>query len=285
MALTKGRSAGEDAGASAAASRFGGGAAGGSSGGTGKVFMGRYLTEGAGPGGRPGKVLLDRTMSVEEAKLDFRTWSEKKQQDFLAKLKLSGLTPADAGPMEAGKVWEGLVDEAAKYAAAKKNKISPMDILAMYVKNAGGSQWVRQGDFEVNTATHERRYVGPQFKTTTQTRIDMSDPATARAVATKMFQDLMGRNPGRGEIGTFATALAQAERDNPLTETTTTEYRMGASDLDPVSSTSVTSGGVSADAKALLAEDQIKADPEYGAVQASTTYMNAFENAVYGAPE
>jgi hypothetical protein len=93
----------------------------------------------------------------------------------------------------------------------------------------------------------------------------------------------MGRNPGKGEIGTFAGALAQAEQGNPTVETTTTEFDPVTG--DPTNRRSVTSGGVSADAKALLAEDQIKADPEYGAVQASTTYMNAFENAIYGAPE
>jgi hypothetical protein len=30
----------------------------------------------------------------------------------------------------------------------------------------------------------------------------------------------------------------------------------------------------------LLAEDKIKQDPEYGAVQAATTYMDALESAV-----
>jgi hypothetical protein len=93
----------------------------------------------------------------------------------------------------------------------------------------------------------------------------------------------MGRNPGKGEIGAFASALTQAEQANPLQETVTTQYDMKTGEA--VGNSSVSSGGVSADAKAMLAEDQIKGKKEYGALQAATTFQNAFDQLVYGSPQ
>lgn len=292
MALLAGESKGRrSSGEAAGASRFGSsGPRTTSSGKYGPVYMGP-TSSGAGrvsayaPTGATGQRRVGvRTLSKEEAEQDIYTWSSKKQMDFMAKAALAGLVKFGDGPMEASKLWKDLVKEASFYGKSGA-KISPMDILDMYVQgnNGGKGVWSKQGDFEVNSMTGERRYVGPRFKTTTASRVDLTDPATARAIATRMFQDLMMRNPGKGEIGAFATALAQAEQDSPVTETTTTEYDMTTG--EPIGTKTASSGGLTADARAMIAEDRIKADPEYGAVQAATTYMNAFENAIYGAPE
>lgn len=263
---------------------------GGSSSGGKDVYMGVQVTPSKGVrapfSSAPG--LMQRTkprwMSVDEATGTFYSWTTKKQDDFLAKLKVSGLVQSDAGAIEAGKVWSALVTEAAAYGAQGK-QVSPFDLLSRYVKSSGASEWKKDstGRFEVNALTGERRYIGPQFSTTTATHTDLTDPATARAIAEKMFQDLMGRNPGKGEIGQFASALSSSEAANPAADVTTTQYDMSSGDA--ISSNTTSSGGVSADAKAMLAEDQIKKKREYGAVQAATTYQGALDDLVYGAPE
>lgn len=224
-------------------------------------------------------------MSQDEALAEYDGWSEKKQQDFLAKLKVAGLAQSNDGPIEAYKYWEALVAE-----SARKNKngydVSPFDILATYVKQSGGhGYWKKDPSnprFEYNVVTGERRYIGPRFETTSQTRTDFTDPATARALATSMFQQLLGRDPGKGELSTWGQALTAAESANPTTTSTTTEYD---SQGNPVNQNVINSGGLDSAGKEQLISEQVKKKKEYGAVQAGTTLMNYFENAVFGAPE
>ncbi|MDP9611549.1 hypothetical protein [Streptomyces demainii] len=265
---------------------FGSGSGGKSSGG-GRVFMGTTWDT-SGPHGGSGAVAPDKKptniwVSEEEAMNDFYNWSNKQQRDFLAKGIIGGQLKLGDGPVEAGKFWSKLVKEAAKYGAAGK-KVSPLDILAAYVGSSGGkSAWVRQGDFEINSVTGEKRYVGPRFKTETQSRVDLTDPDTARAMATKLFQDMMGRDPGAGELTAFGRALNEAERSSPVVQTTTTEYDMKTGESIGANTTS--SGGLTADARAYIGEQQIKKKKEYGVNQAVTTYQNALENLIYGAPD
>ncbi|MGV9850428.1 hypothetical protein ACWDWU_16910 [Streptomyces sp. NPDC003442] len=265
---------------------FGAGGGGKSSGG-GRVFMGTTW-ETSGPHGGSGSVAPEKKptniwVSEEEALSDFYNWSNKQQRDFLAKGIIGGQLKLGDGPVEAGKFWSKLVKEAAKYGAAGK-KVSPLDILAAYVGSSGGkSAWVRQGDFEVNSVTGEKRYVGPRFKTETQSRVDLTDPDTARAMATKLFQDMMGRDPGAGELTAFGRALNEAERSSPVVQTTTTEYEMKTG--ESIGSNTTSSGGLTADARAYIGEQQIKKKKEYGVNQAVTTYQNALESLIYGAPD
>lgn len=242
-----------------------------SSAGAGKVYMGGTVKYGApkGADSRMRKQLAEqsnlesnpRWLSVNEASADFYNWTKKQQDDFLSKGLVSGLLSAGAGSMEASALWGKLVQEAANYGSLGK-EVTPWDILGGYVAQAGGT--------------------GPQVKTTTATRTDFTDPATARAIATNAFQSLMGRDPGQGEIAAFAQALASSEASNPVTQSTTTTYDAQGNATD---TNTTSAGGVSTDGKALLASDQAKKNPEYGAYQAATTYMNALDSAVYGAPK
>jgi hypothetical protein len=219
-------------------------------------------------------------VSQAEAEAAYFTWDQKKRDDFRAKALVGGLLKYGDGDMEASALWKNLADQASNY-GANGQPVSPMDLMASYVKaNTNGSQWVRQGDFEVNQLTGEKKYVGPQFKTTTASRIDMTDPTTARAISNQLFQQLLGRDPNQGEIAAYAQALSQSEIQNPSQQTTTTQYDMTTG--DPTNTSTVSTGGMTADAQAQLAADQIKKKPEYGQVQAVTTYQNAFDSAVYG---
>lgn len=219
-------------------------------------------------------------MTKKEAETAYYTWTQAQRDSFRSKALVAGLLKFGDGDVEAGALWKNLADQASNY-GAQDQAISPMDLLAGYVKaNTNGSQWVRQGDFEVNQLTGEKRYVGPQFKTTTASRIDLTDPATARAIATQLFQQLLGRDPGQGEISSYANALSQSEAQNPSVQTTTTQYDMKTGDATNTST--VAAGGLTADAQAQLAADQIKKKPEYATTQAVTTYQNAFDAAVYG---
>lgn len=266
--------------------------------GNGKVYMGsqRY-TRGGQDKGSGGSLPRGKTMygkrdiwtSEAEATRDYFNWSTKKQQDFIAQGILSGMLSLGDGPMEGSKLWKKLVKESAQYGAAGK-KVSPFDIMASYVAASGGANaWRSQGVWEINTVTGERRFQGPGKylgggkALQTDTRVDLTDPDTARSVATKLFQDMMGRDPGAGELGSFASALHSAEQNSPVVQNTTTTYDMDTGQA--LSTATNSSGGVTAEGKAYIGEQQVKKKKEYGAFQAATTYQNALESLVFGAPE
>lgn len=271
----------------------------GAAGSGGKVYMGfTRVTKGERPDKGAGQALprgksmygkKDIWLSTAEAEQEYYTWNSKQQRDFVAQGILSGLLKLGDGPMEGAALWKKLVKEAGQYGKAGK-KVSPIDLMASYVKASGGANaWKQAGVFEINTVTGERRYVGPGTylgdgrAQQTDTRVDLTDPDTARAVATRLFQDMMGRDPGSGELGSFASALHQAEQANPVVSTTTTQYNLETG--QPISSSTQQSGGITAEGKAYIGEQQIKKKKEYGAFQAVTTYQNALESLVFGAPE
>lgn len=221
----------------------------------------------------------DKWMATTDAENNYFTWNAKARRDFIAKGLLSGLLTTGAGDMEASALWKSLVDQAANY-GANGAKVSPLDILSGYVKGNSAGGWIKSGDFETNPVTGEKRYIGPAFKTTTQTNADLTDPATARAIATSVFQDMLGRDPGQGEISAYAQALASSEQENPSTTTTTTQYDPTTGEA--TNAAAVTTGGVTSEGQQQLASDAIKKKKEYGATQAATTYMNALQAAVGG---
>jgi hypothetical protein len=273
---------------------------GGSSAGTGQVYMGEMggfkAPKGSSPQARknmlelgPGEAGHGSTsiwMPTKAAEQDFYTWDAKKQSDFLSSAIVGGMLKLGDGPLEAGKLWKRLVDEAALYGAAGK-KVSPMDLLASYVQaSGGGNSWRSVGVWQINTVTGERKYMGPGTylgngkAQQVDTRVDLTDPDTAKAVATKLFQDLMGRDPGAGELTNFASALHTAEQNNPVVATTTTQYDMDTG--QQLSSSTTSSGGVNEAGKEYIGEQQIKKGKEYGAYQAATTYQNALDALVFG---
>lgn len=269
--------------------------AGSTSAGGGKVYMGsqRYTKggqdKGSGQSLPRGKSMYgtkDIWASETEAAQDFYNWSTKKQADFVSSAIVGGMLKTGDGPIEGATLWKKLVKEAANYGASGK-KVTPYDLLASYVQaSGGGNAWTSAGVWQINTQTGEHRYAGPGTylgngkAQQTDTRTDLTDPDTAKAVATKLFQDMMGRDPGQGELGSFGNALTQAEQNNPVVATTTTQYDMDTGQA--LSSDTSSSGGVSADGQAYIGEQQIKKTKEYGAYQAATTYENALESLVFG---
>jgi hypothetical protein len=258
----------------------------------GKIYAGEV--SGFRPPGaeEKGRVLKRaKWISETDALAQFYGWSDKKRRDFTNKLVLAGLAPVGAGALEAEEGWKKLVQAAGRYGATGK-KVTPMDLLSGYVKASGGAAknaWQQQGAFEVNVITGAKRFAGPGVylgggvARQTDVRTDLTDPDTARAIATKLFQNLMGRDPGAGELGAFARALHAAEAAAPVTQTTDTTYDLETG--QPIATNATSSGGMTAEGRGLIGENQIKKTKEYGVTQAATTYMGAFENLIYGAPE
>lgn len=298
MALYSGDTGGGGTGGeSAGAAKF---KSGGSSTSTtgGSVYMGTPTGPGfvspSAPTGATGNAAANPIFLSKNEAIDFfNGFTGKQLRDFVNAGQVAGQLQDDAGFIEAQGLWKKLVNASAGLTAAGR-KISPQDVLAGYLgkgplgsKGAtGASLWqvqYRSGrKFLVNSQTGEVKYEGPRFETTYQKTIDLTDPTTAKAIATSVFQQLMHRDPGNGELTNFAGALHSAEQNSPVVTNTTTEYDPNTG--EPVGQSANSSGGFGADAKQYLATQQIKKSKEYGAVQAATTFENALENAVFNNP-
>lgn len=299
MLAAAGGGGGGTGGEAAGAAKFssGGSTTSGKSGGY--VYMGTpsgagYVSPYAPSGATGQQSASESVLSRNDAYNQFNSFSGKQLRDFIAAGQVAGKLQDNAGFMEAKGLWKRLVDASAGLTAAGQ-KITPMDVLASYLGKgplgkaggaAGGSVWQVQyrggRKFLVNSQTGQVKYEGPRFETTYQKSIDLTDPTTAKAIATSVYQQLMHRDPGNGELGSFGDALRQAEQNAPVVTNTTTEYDMNTGEA--IGTSSQTTGGLSSEGKQYLAEQKIKKSKEYGAVQAATTYANALENAVFNNP-
>jgi hypothetical protein len=98
-----------------------------------------------------------------------------------------------------------------------------------------------------------------------------------------MYQNELGRDPTDGELSRYRSMLINKSKANPQTQTstTTTTPNKDGSNTSQVSN-STSSGGWS---QAGLTDDlqgKVHADPEFGAYQAATSYMQAIESLFSG---
>lgn len=294
MALTAGvgGSSGEEAGANKFKTNTTTSAA------AGQVYMGApagpgYVSPYAPTGATGAAPAIETVLSKNEAYEFFDGFSGKQLRDFIAAGQVAGQLQDDAGFIEGRAFWKKLVDASAGLTKAGR-KITPYDVLSGYLgkgplagKGASSSslwgvQYRGGRKFLVNSETGEVKYQGPRFETTYNKSIDLTDPTTAKAIATSVFQQLMHRDPGKGELGGFSDALRNAEQQSPTVTNTTIEYDPDTG--EPVGQSSTATGGFSADAKMYLAEQRVKGSKEYGTVQAATTYEGALEDAVFNNP-
>ena len=113
-------------------------------------------------------------------------------------------------------------------------------------------------------------------KTQHQTQVDLTSPTDARALINNVLSQQLGRAARPEEVSAFTAVLNNAEKSNPSTATTTTQYDQG----DATASSTSTAGGLGAAGKQQVVSDQAMKLPDYGAYQAATTYMSALQAAI-----
>jgi hypothetical protein len=161
--------------------------------------------------------------------------------------------------------WTGLVGTAQQY-NANGTMVSPWDVLAKDVSavNAGGGN-----------GTDKSKVVNR-----TVSQVNLTNRVDAQAIFYQSAQQLLGRAPTDSEVASFQGFLNDKEKANPVVSNIRTTYDSTGQVVG--SDTTKSSGGVSADAQSMLAMQQAEKNPEYGAYQAATTYMNALKAAIGG---
>lgn len=211
------------------------------------------------------------TKTLSEAKGEFYNWSEserRKWADHLIGLGL--LAPEDAEDYGSLRdTWFDVVDETANFTTAGK-ELDPWDVASLI---AGGEK----GAAARKAARDKANFTGT--KTTTSKSVDLTDPATAKALVNDTLSRQLGRAATDEEVVEFTNVLNNAARANPSITTTATTYEGG----EAVGQSSTTSGGVTAAGQQQMIQDEAMATPEYGAYQAAATYLPTLFQAI-GSP-
>lgn len=218
------------------------------------------------PGYKPsvltsGGGVTHETLRLSEVAAQYYTWDQKTKDKFLTQLALTGADVDNLPDAKIAQLWGAYAEQAAAYYSAGK-AVTPWDILAK------------------DREQREKAVLKPRTVTQTATNLDLSSALTARAIFQEATRALLGRAPTKAETRSFQSRLNAYERANPAVATTTSNYAGGTGDL--VSQSTVSTGGVQAADRAMIAEESAKADPEYGAYQASTSGMNWLMEMVNG---
>lgn len=194
---------------------------------------------------------IDKTGTLTEVAGSYYSWDNSQKDKFVTQLALAGYDVENMRDAQLAQLWGGYVQQAGQYYSNGK-KLTPWDMLA---KDR------RQREAYMNT---------PRSETTTSTSTDLSTFEDARAIMYEVARSLLGRAPTKTESKQIQSVLNSYEKANPTVTTTTTNY-MGDTVTGQESNTS---GGVRAETRQMLAMDEAKKDPEYGAYQAATNGMN-----------
>ncbi|AZF95820.1 hypothetical protein SEA_OLICIOUS_10 [Streptomyces phage Olicious] len=201
----------------------------------------------------------DNTVKLSEVANQYYNWDGKTKNKFLTQLGLAGYDTSGMKDSQIAQLWGNYAAQAAQY-FQQGRRLTPWDILA---KDRD------QREAYMNT---------PRTVTQSSTSYDMSTREDAHGIFLQAAQSLLGRDPTKSEITAFQKALNAYEKANPTTTTQTSNY-IGDT-LQSQSST--TTGGVKEGARQLMALEDVKADPEYGAYQAATTYFDAMMEMIGG---
>lgn len=203
-----------------------------------------------------------KTANYSQVAQQYYEWDEKTKNKFITQLSLAGYDPQGMPDAKVASLWSDYAKQAAQYynngAGAP---LTPWDILAKDRKQR-----------ESYAAT-------PRTISQTSTSYDISTKEDAHAIFLTASQQLLGRDPTKAETKNFQSALNAMEKSNPTITTQTSKY-VGQ---ELQSQTSTTKGGVKEGARQVLATEDIKKDPEYGAYQAATTYFDALMQTIGGA--
>jgi hypothetical protein len=205
--------------------------------------------------------ITHKTVPLSQVAGQYYDWDQKTKDKFLTQLGLAGYDTTKMRDSDVASLWANYSQQAgAYYKNGAGEAVTPWDILAK------------------DRRQREAYLATPRTETRTSTQVQLSTTQDAHAIFLQSAKSLLGRDPTKAEIKSFQEQLNAYERANPQKVTTTTNL-VG----DTVKSQSETAtGGVSGEARTLLAMEDIKKDPEYGAYQAATSGMSWLMEMVQG---
>lgn len=204
---------------------------------------------------------------AEDVQRDVRRMSGSELDALARKLVDAGVLEEDYTRLDLEKAWENLVGLASDWYLANPDSIlTPEDMIDLY----GGPN----GRGLAGGAKSK-----PSVRTVVDKQVDLSSADDARAMLERMLYEHLGRRPTGREADDFQAALNEAQRKNPATVTTTTNYD---AEGYKTGSSATRSGGFDAGAFAESYAREGDNEKEYAQYQAATTYFDALMAAIKG---
>lgn len=213
-------------------------------------------------------------------------WDDKQMKEFVNKAILYKVPKAspDMGLPEILDIWDDMLRTA--WATSTPDKpVTPWDILDSYAKTEGKFGTVVENGWVIDVASGKRiGYKGDLTKKTKRSEINFSSPEEVHAIMNQALADALGRAPSDKELASFRASIASMEAQRPQTSEVTTTYKpnLETGDLEEVSSSAVSAGGVSSGDIQQAASEAAKKTPEYGKYQSGTTYFDAMMQMIAG---
>ena len=191
-------------------------------------------------------------------------------------------------------VWETALEYSAnKYATGSKK--TPWEMIPLM----GGAWQGGGGAADRSRSMTQTMHEAGRTVTETATQVDISNPEQSRALVQDVLSRALGRWASGDELSEFVGTLNTYQRENPsvstrtsttapsTTTTSTTESGDGSQQVtgsetvggETNSSTTNQQGATAEGGQQLLLEEAME-QPDYGAYQASTTYMDALIGAL-----
>jgi len=202
------------------------------------------------------------TIGTSDLKNSFYHWDDSYKSQFRNQLSLLDKQWTTATDDQLNKQWQSLVDQSSAY-LQQGQSLSPWDILGR----------------DIASQSEALKNLKPTTQTTTNTSTNYTSALDSEALFTQAAQTLLGRKPTAAEVTQFQALLRQQEAANPQTTVSTQTTNAAGDTVNQIQSQT---GGISADAQALLAQKQAESSSDYGEHQAATTLMNWLMGATSG---
>lgn len=208
------------------------------------------------------KYQRDDTDSVEGGVMRWYQMSDEERSAIGMRLYRAGILKSATDYDGAFSAWKYAVQEAGNFytASGGTKKITPWQFLSILEGNAAG----KAGGG------------GPRTTTQTSRSVNLPSAADAEAAVKTIFQEAFGRDPNKGELSRYSSLLIGKAKANPSVSTTTQTVDANGN----ATSSTTSSGGISAAGLQQSLLDEAQRDPEYGAYQAATSYMSALMKSI-----
>lgn len=217
-----------------------------------------------------GQRKVGKYQPADEASASWYDMDAEEREAFADYLvKIGAIDPEDRDDYDTLQaMWEKGIEISSGYTARGKD-VTPEEALATWVGWDGSGQSAA-ARARAAAAAEQEPFTGS--RTSRSTSINLSDPASAKALANYVLSKALGREALPEELDAYRDALNSYETENPSVTTTTATYEEGIQTAQK----STTKGGASASGAEQVLTDLSREEEDYAEYQAAGPIWNAF---------
>jgi hypothetical protein len=197
---------------------------------------------------------------------------EKFQDQWSQRMRDAGWIDEDTDAFQENQTFQNFLLEAGAFSYANPD----LSLDEIYDRMKGEDK--DDGTGAASAAARTPQVGDQQVSTNRSTSVDLTNPTEAKRLINTILADYLGGDASKAQFNEFLEVLHRSQEENPTVNESTSTQTITSVDEDgydtSTETSATTSGGVDAQQ---IAMDYAKELPEYSRYQASTTYMQAFE--------